>query len=196
MTSNPNNIYESLSTHLKNSIRGNESNRILLFDVDDTIVHTTARVGIRHKDGSVTMMDNSDYNDYAMKTGDEFDYTEFNDINILLKDLPTPYFDTLKREYRKGTHIGIITARGDCDMIKKFLRAKGIDIKKELVFAVGDPKLGLSGTIQEKKAEVIDYLIKAGYKTLVFFDDNKLNLEYAKSQERKGVKIIPVHVSS
>ena len=196
MTSNPNNIYESLSTYLRNSIRGNESDRILLFDVDDTIVHTSAKVGIKHKDGTVTMIDNADYNEYVMKPGDQFDYTEFNDINILIRDLPTPYFDTLKREYRKGTHIGIITARGDCDMIKKFLSTKGIDIKKELVFAVGDPKLGLSGTIQEKKSAVIDHLIKAGYKTLVFFDDNKLNLEYAKSKERKGIKIIPVHVSA
>lgn len=188
-------LYESLASHLRNSIHGNESDRILLFDVDDTIVHTTARVGIRHKDGRVTMLDNSDYNDYVMAPGDQLDYTEFDDIDILLRDLPTPYFYTLKREYQKGTHIGIITARGDCDMIKKFLNTKGIDIKTELVFAVGDPKLGLKGTIQEKKAAVIDHLIKAGYKTLVFFDDNKSNLEYAQSQTRKGIKIIPVHVS-
>ena len=40
-------------------------------------------------------------------------------------------------------------------MIKKFLLDNGIRIKDELVMAINDPKLGLSGTIQQKKAEAI-----------------------------------------
>lgn len=69
---------------------------------------------------------------------------------------------------------------------------KGIEIKDELVFAISDPKLGLYGTIQQRKAYVIKSLIKAGYKTLVFFDDCKDNLEAAKKLQRDDVRIVTV----
>ena len=187
-------IYESLSTYLKNSIRGNQSTRILLFDVDDTLIHTSAQIWIKSPDGSEHSISNQEFNDYKAKPGEEFDFREFNSQKILDNDIPTKYLNTLKKEYAKGTHIGIITARSDCSLIKKFLLKKGIDIKTELVFAVNDPQLGLEGSIQEKKAQIIDHLIKAGYETLVFFDDNEGNLEAAKRLAGGKIKVITVKV--
>lgn len=75
-------------------------------------------------------------------------------------------------------------------MIRRFFLKNGIDIKDELVFAVGDPRLGLAGSIQEKKATIIRELVALGYHTLVFFDDNEGNLEAAKALEKElGIKI-------
>ena len=55
----------------------------------------------------------------------------------------------------------------------------------------GDPKLKLTGSIAERKAEVISKLVWLGYKTFIFFDDNETNLRSAKELESKfNIKII------
>lgn len=179
----------SLSSHLKDKIQfgftvnNTTSNRIMLFDLDDTLIHTTAEI-LLFKDGKfIRKISNTEFNDYVLKPGESFDFAEFDDPKILASSKFTKYWNTLKREYRKGTHIGILTARSNCDMIKNFLLNNGIRIKDELVMAINDPKLGLSGTIQQKKAEAIKILANAGYNTFIFFDDNEGNLQSAKKLE-------------
>ena len=181
----------SLSSHLKDKIQfgftvnNTTSNRIMLFDLDDTLIHTTAEI-LLFKDGKfIRKISNTEFNDYVLKPGESFDFAEFDDPKILASSKFTRYWNTLKREYRKGTHIGILTARSDCDMIKNFLLNNGIRIKDELVMAIYDPKLGLSGTIQQKKAEAIKILANAGYNTFIFFDDNEGNLQSAKKLEKE-----------
>lgn len=181
----------SLSSHLKDKIQfgftvnNTTSNRIMLFDLDDTLIHTTAEI-LLFKDGKfIRKISNTEFNDYVLKPGESFDFAEFDDPKILASSKFTKYWNTLKREYRKGTHIGILTARSNCDMIKNFLLNNGIRIKDELVMAINDPKLGLSGTIQQKKAEAIKILANAGYNTFIFFDDNEGNLQSAKKLEKE-----------
>lgn len=177
------------------TVNSTTSNNNIRFDVDDTLIHTTAKIGILKHGKLIKKINNDEFNEYKLGPGESFDFTEFDDPNILDKELFTPYWKTLKREYRKGTHIGILTARGDCDMIFKFFKSKGIEIKKELVFAVGDPKMNLSGSIAEKKSIIISRLASWGYNTFVFFDDNETNLKFAKSLEQKNkIKIITVKV--
>lgn len=188
----------SLSNYLERefTVNGTKSNRIILFDVDDTLIHTTARIGIKRDGKIIKKISNSTYNEYTLKPGEEFDYSEFDDPKILYNEEFTKYWKTLKREYNKGTHIGIITARGDGDMIFNFFKKNHIEIKKELVFAVGDPKMKLNGSIADRKSNVISKLVSLGYKTFVFFDDNETNLRFAKELENKyhKIKIITVKV--
>lgn len=157
--------------------------KIILFDVDDTLIHTTACILVKKNDQYIKRLTNKEYNCYKLNTGEEFDFKEFDDYKLLDNEKLTPYFETLKREYNRGTHIGIITARGNCKMIKVFLLKKGIDIKDDLIFATDDPELCLNGTIQERKAEVISILYKKGYKKFIFFDDNEGNLKSVKDME-------------
>lgn len=173
------------------TVGGTQSNRILLFDVDDTLIHTTAKISIVKNHKVIKRISNSEYNEYVLKSGESFGYEEFDDPYILNNEKFTPYWDTLKREYKKGTHIGVLTARGSVDMIYNFFKNNGIIIKKDLVFAVGDPKLNLKGDIAERKSKVISDLVSYGYKTFVFFDDNDTNLKTAKALEYKfNIKII------
>lgn len=181
---------QSLSSFIKSrtapfSVAGTFSKKLLIFDVDDTLIHTTANIWVMKKGKHIKTLSNSEYNDYVLGPGEEFDYREFEDPKILFKEAFTRYWDTLKREYQRGTHISILTARGNGDMIRKFFLSKGIDIKPALVFAVGDPRLSLTGSIQQRKAEVIAHITKLGYNTLVFFDDNEGNLKAAKDMEKK-----------
>lgn len=186
-------LYNYILEHF--TVNGTKSDRILLFDVDDTLIHTTAQIGVIKHGKPIKKITNNEFNEYKLKPGESFDFSEFDDPHILNNETFTPYWKTLKREYEKGTHIGIITARGDCDMIFQFFKNKGLEIKRDLVYAVGDPKMGLSGSVAEKKSVVISRLVEKGYKTLVFFDDNETNLKFAKSLENKHkIKIITVKV--
>lgn len=181
----------SLKEHLKDkiqvgfSVNKTTSNKIILFDLDDTLIHTTAEINVLKAGKVIKKLTNAEFNDYKLKPGETFDFVEFDDPKILAGSKFTKYWDTLKREYKKGTHVGILTARSDCSMIKKFLLDNGIRIKDELIMAVGDLKLGLSGSIQDKKAEAISILASVGYDTFIFFDDNEGNLKAAKELESK-----------
>lgn len=173
------------------TVNGSKSNRIILFDIDDTLIHTTAQIIVNKKGKFFKKISNSEYNEYKLGRDEEFDYSEFNDPNILDKENFTKYWQTLKREYHKGTHIGIITARSDTDMIYNFFKRKGIEIKKDLIFAVGDPKQKLNGSIAERKSIIISKLAWLGYRIFIFFDDNESNLKNAKQLENKyNIKII------
>lgn len=176
------------------TVAGTKSEKILLFDVDDTLIHSDVNVYVTKNGSVVKKLSSSEFNTYHLKDGEEFDFHEFNDEDILNNNsIFLKYWNTLKREYNNGVHIGIITARSDSEMFHKFFIKNGIDIKQELIFAINDPKLHLSGdTIEAKKANAIKRLIRWGYKTFVFFDDNKDNLKTAKELENK-YKDIRVH---
>ena len=176
----------------KFTVGGTIDDRILLFDIDDTLLHSNARIEIVDKKTRehIKWLSNETFNSYSLKPGEDFNYAEFRSLEGLLNSVMLPYWKTLKREYQKGTHIAILTARGAIDMIKKFFLMKGIDIKDDLIFATGDPRMGFkevdkAGDIAKNKAICVERLYEVGYKTFVFFDDNDKNLEDVKKLEKK-----------
>ena len=176
------------------TVAGTKSDKILLFDIDDTLISSDVKVHVM-KDGKlVRKLSSSEFNNYHLKHGEEFDFCEFNDEELLnSRSYFLKYWNTLKREYNEGVHIGIITARSNAEMFHKFFINNGIDIKRELIFAINDPSLKLDGdTIEQRKTNAINRLIRWGYKTFVFFDDNKDNLKTAKELESK-YKNIHIH---
>lgn len=188
---------QSLSSYLKSrttefTAGGTRSKKVLIFDLDDTIINTSANIKVLKNGREIKTISNKDFNNYILKPGESFDFTEFNDREILSKETFTKYWRTLKREYLRGVHICILTARNDCDMIRDFFLQNGINIKLALIIAVNDPRLGLNGNIHERKAQSIQYLHKLGYDTMIFFDDNKENLEAAKALE-KSITDIKIH---
>lgn len=175
----------------KLSVGGTYSNRILLFDVDDTLIHSNAKIDVVKNGEVIKSLTPAEFNYYKLGSGEEYDFEKFRSYEELLKASMLPFWKTLKKEYHKGTHIGILTARDNADMFKKFFLTKGIDIKDELIFTVGDPEY--QGSIEEKKAQAIERLINVGYKTFVFFDDSEANLKEVKKMENKhDIKVITV----
>ena len=168
------------------TVAGTQSNKILLFDVDDTLIKSDVKVHVIKNGEVIKKLSSTEYNSYKLQPGESFDYSEFEDEDILNnRSVFLKYWDTLQREYKDGTHIGILTARSNKDMFYRFFKSNCITIKNELVFAINDPKLNLKGsTIEDRKAEVIKRLAKWGYKTMVFFDDNEANLKTAKKLEK------------
>lgn len=173
------------------SVGGTFSDRILLFDVDDTLIHSNAKIDVL-KDGKLEyQLTPAEFNTHKLKHGESYDFHQFTSYEGLVGATFLPFWNTLKREYRRGTHIGILTARDNGDMFKRFFLEHGIDIKDELIFATGDKDY--SGSVEERKAQAIELLIGVGYKTFVFFDDSETNLKTVKNMENKfNIKVITV----
>lgn len=170
------------------TIRGNKSNKVLVFDIDDTLVKSNARVLVKRNNVVIKSLNSQEFNEYKLKDGESYSFDEFRDFDILLKSEIKPYFYTMKREYNKGVHISILTARENKDMIRNFFLKKGIDIHPKLIFTSGDDKSNIS--VSEKKAKCIKTLYSYGYNTLVFFDDNIDNLNDVKKMgENLNMKI-------
>lgn len=192
---------QSLKEHLRDKIQQGftvgqtTSNKIILFDLDDTLVHTLAEIGVVKDGVLIKRLPNDKFNDYVLKQGESFDFSEFTDLDLLMKSPFTKYWQTLKREYNKGTHIGILTARSNKKMVREFFLRNGIRIKDALVMAINDPILGLKGNIQQRKSEAIRILADVGYETFIFFDDNEPNLKTAKELEKQmDIKVLTVKV--
>ena len=107
----------------KFSVAGNESDKILLFDVDDTLLKSEVQVHVVKGGKLLRKLSSAEYNSYKLQPGEDFDYVEFEDPKILNnKSVFLKYWDTLQREYKSGTHIGILTARSDSDMFYDFFK--------------------------------------------------------------------------
>lgn len=177
-------------------VGGTYSNKLLIFDIDDTLLITDTKVFVTKGGRIVRTLSSAEFNDDVLRPGERYDYSDFSSLKTMKRGVFTPYMKTLRREYTRGTHICILTARQITDKIKQFFLDAGIDIKDELIIAVNDPKQPYTGNVAQRKSQAISSLIEKGeYDTIVFFDDNKENLRQAETVcKALGVKLVPVHV--
>jgi len=175
-------------------IKGRESDKILIFDLDDTLVQTEAKIKILNPKTKevVRKLSPNEFNTFKIKKGHVLDYDDF-DCPILLRQgkIIHDIFEILKNNYHKHVPIAILTARASAEMVRDFFLQNGIDIHPELVIAVNDPQFEFEGTIPERKRKAIQKIIDLGFKDLTFFDDHDENLRLAK--ETEGYKSSKIH---
>lgn len=118
-----------------------------LFDLDDTLIRTEARVWVLDGGGAtLTALSPAEFSLYRPKPGESFDFREFSDLGILSRGIVVKYTKTIIDTIVKhGTrsHFGILTARGDKKLhapflIRLFRTMFGIHLAKEHIFAVSD----------------------------------------------------------
>jgi len=154
-----------------------------IFDIDDTLFHTTAQITVK-KDGKVVQkLTNAEYNTYRLKTGESFDYSEFKDASKFYKESrpitrminkAKSIINNMKNPLSRTI---IITARANFDNRDKFLatfRKYGFPIDKVYVERAGNmTDIDLPA---EKKAVIISKYLKGGeYKKVRLFDDSMSN---------------------
>ena len=142
-------------------------------DFDDTLVHTDARVIVIDKDGKRRELSPAEYAAYEKQTGDEFDYSEFEQLKN-----PRPikkYVDLLKKviDQKKADKVVVLTARGHTKPIAKFLQSQGIT-SGITIAALGDSD-------PMEKARYIEKHIKDGYTRVAFVDDAPKNVQAVKT---------------
>jgi hypothetical protein len=169
-------------------IKGNSSKTLVAFDLDDTIIITDAKIKVVDKNTGdiIKELTPAEFNSFENNNKNYvLSFEDFLNPDILEKGkIIQNIFRFLKKWYKKGIPISIITARSSSSLIRNFFLKKGIDIHPDLVIAVNDPQYNFTGPVEEKKKQAIISLIDRGFSHLVFFDDHAKNLEEAKSIER------------
>lgn len=160
---------------------------LFISDFDDTLVTTNAQINVTNN-GKTKKLTPAEYAVYEPEDGDEFDYSEFNDL-IDPKPIPR-YVRLLKRavESSKVDKVSILTARGSEKPIVKFLKSVGINSGVKIV-PLGDSN-------PERKKDYIRHQIQKGYDRVAFADDSPKNVEAAKElrSEFPQVKLVVHHV--
>lgn len=180
-------------------IKGNKNRDIVIFDLDDTIVVTDAKIKVvdPKTDKVIKSMTPAEFNQYEKNPKHVLSFEDFESPEILKQGkLIHSIFRQLKKFYKRGIPVAIITARSSSELVRNFFLMHGIDIHRELVIAVNDPQYGYTGTVEQKKQQAMLEIIDKGFVWVYFFDDHTKNLKAAKEIEklRDGVEIKTIKV--
>jgi len=157
---------------------------LTIFDIDETLFHTKAKVQVFKEGKVVKILDNQKYNSYQLRKGESFDYGQFKSAKIF-KETSTPIAKVIKRAKRiihfatrKGSKVIIVTARQDMDdkkLFKETFKAQGIDIGRVYVERAGN--IGKETASENKVVIFKKYLDTNRYSRIRLFDDDKNNLK-------------------
>ena len=145
---------------------------------------TSAKVEVKKNGKTIKKLDNQQFNNYKLKTGEKFDFGQFTNAEIFNKT-STPIARMinkvkaiLKNATKRGSRVIIVTARPNFDNKDLFLdtfRNQGIDIDKIYVERAGN--LGTGPAAENKKVIFRKYLDQKIFKRIRLFDDAKSNLK-------------------
>ena len=154
-----------------------------IFDIDDTLLHTTAKIHVKNSQGkTVKSLTNQEFNDHHLPKGHSYDFGEFRNAEKFSKE-STPIHSMINKvkdvTSKADHHVIFNTARANFDDKNKFLgtfKKHGIDMSRIHVIRAGN--INKEGTPAEKKAVVIHgYINKHKYNDVHMYDDSKSNLK-------------------
>lgn len=164
-----------------------ESRGLSIWDIDETLFKTTAKVNVVKNGEVIKQLDNKEFNIYKLKSGESFDFTEFKDAKHF-RDTSEPIVRAIRKLVAmhknikaKGSKVIIITARSDFDNRDVFLdtfRRQGIDIDDIHVHRAGN--LQAKSSAAAKKIIIKQYLNSGNYTHARLFDDAVSNLKMFK----------------
>ncbi len=160
------------------------SGTLTIFDIDETLFHTKAKVAVL-KDGKVVrMLDNQEFNTYKLKDGESFDFREFKSAEVFRKT-STPIVRMVdkakaivKAKSNPHSRAIIVTARADFDDKEMFLqtfRDHSLPIDQMHVERSGN--LGIESPAEAKKVVFRKYLNTKNYIKTRLYDDAMSNLK-------------------
>lgn len=180
-------------------IHGNTNRNLVIFDLDDTIIVTDAKIKVVDPKSNkvIKAMTPAEFNSYEKNPKHVLSFEDFDNPKILSQGkLIHSIFRQLKKFYKRGIPVAIVTARSSSELVSNFFATQGILIHKDLVIAVNDPQYKYTGAIEDKKQQAMLELVDKGFDFIYFFDDHTKNLKAAKEIEklRGGVSVSTVKV--
>jgi len=180
------------------TIKGKQSGKLVMFDLDDTLIISSAKIKVLDpKTGNVIKeLTPAEFNFFKPSKKSVLSFEDFESADVLKKsEFIQHVYEKLKDYYKRGVHVGIVTARSSSQLIRDFFLSNGVDIHPDLVIAVNDSQYGFTGSVAEKKKQAILGLVEQGYHDFIFFDDNDDNLKLAKEIEKeKDVRVETIKV--
>ena len=186
--------YESYLNEVNRKGKPYHGSKIIVFDLDDTLVITDAKIKVcDKKSGECFSLTPEEFNEYESNPDHELDFDDFKSLEIMKAGKMIDYYlKIFKEAYRMKLAVGIMTARDDQKMIYRWLREHvGFKIDKDLIFAVNDPVHKFKGGISDRKKAAFIELMELGYTDFQFYDDDTANLKLVKSleSEYEGISI-------
>lgn len=175
--------YQQFKEYLEECLLVEEKHSLHVFDIDDTLLYTTAKIHVKNKEGKVVdTLTNQEFNDHKLHPGHSYDFGEFRNAAKFNKE-SIPIHSMIKKvkdlSADSKNHIIFNTARANFDDKKVFLstfKKHGIDMSKIHVIRAGNISKG--SLPAEKKATVIHgYIKKHKYPEVHMYDDSHTNLK-------------------
>ena len=175
--------------------------KLVIFDIDDTLVHTQTKVHVIKDNRVVKSLNSHDFTHYKLQPGESFDFGDFANAREFFENAKPiiPMINQLKRDIATGNKVIMVTARADFNDRELFLdtfRKYGVDMSKVHVHRAGN-LVGKIATEEKKKIIIRDQLKKAPYTKAIMYDDAEPNLHAFVSlkNEFPHTKFYAWHVS-
>lgn len=144
-----------------------------IFDFDDTLIKSTARVRVIHGNGEEDMLSTEEYAEYTPLPDDSFDYSEFDAYPPGAQPIDSTFGALNDAIQKYGVeNIVILTARAADKPVRMYLQDQGltgIDIQ-----AIGD-------SAPKAKAQYVMSRLRTGNYDLVHvYEDNANNIRAIK----------------
>lgn len=156
-----------------------------IFDIDDTLFHTTAKIQVMNNGKVVRELSNREYNTYVLKSGESYEYSQFRDAEKFRHEsMPIDRMINkakiiINRQRSPLSKTIIITARANFDKKDVFIQKF-----KDHGFPIDDVYVERAGNIPgtqlpaDKKVMIIsNYLDTNNYVKVRLFDDSMANLK-------------------
>jgi len=164
---------------------------LTIFDIDDTLFHTTAQIKVIKNGQIVRSLTNQEFNNYELQPGEEYDFGEFRSAEKFNKESQPirPMIAKLKAILNNAgdSRVIMLTARADFDDKEKFLstfKKYGIDMSRVHVHRAGNLP-GDENPAYKKAVWVRKYLNTGKYNRVRLYDDSKTNLTVFKALEKE-----------
>jgi FMN phosphatase YigB (HAD superfamily) len=163
--------------------------KLWIFDFDDTLVRTDAKVHVTEPDGTTFDLSSGEFAIYEKRPGQTFDYTDFQK---LINPRVIKWTNRILRNiyaYYGPDNIVILSARSSREPIIQFLHDIGLPGIEVVALNNADPLA---------KATWIDARIKRdGLKEIEFLDDSYENVASVRKLQllHPEVKIVARHVA-
>lgn len=166
-----------------------------VFDFDDTIVQTDAKVHIIKNGKRIKSLDSAEHKENSLNPGETEDFSDLFDPRILMAGRKYKMWPELERisNYKKmgsKDELYILTARSPKSHypIFNFLKREKIDIKLDNIITVGNDS-GLDISTPVAKKEVLQD-ISNDYDVVYFYDDCEKNIQQANTVPGIRTKLI------
>lgn len=176
------------------------SGKLVIFDIDDTLVNTDTKVNVVRDGKIVKKLNSHEFTNYKLEPGEEFDFGAFRDAReFFTQARPIPgMIRQLKQDIATGNRVIMLTARSDFndrDIFLDTFRRFGIDMDRVHVYRAGN--LAIKAATEEKKKIILRHLLgKEHFDKLIMYDDSIPNLDAFLSlkQEYPWSKFYAWHV--
>ena len=178
---------------------------LVIFDIDDTLLHTTAKINVVRDGQVIRSLTNQEFNNYQLQPGEEFDFGEFRNAEKFAQESKPikPMINKLKtilaHADQTQSKVIMLTARADFDdkhTVLKTFHDYGIDMSRIHLYRAGNIP-GDNPPALKKAVYVRKFLSSGEYDRVSLYDDSTSNLKAFKALKKEfpHVRFSAYHVS-